>query len=157
MKGHRYCKNFVTASRYGKWTRYFICFPAQNQGTTELENQVDYSIWDNTWRVIIQNVNSALYFEKPWKVCWRYSELSSPIRSLGYRCSGHTQHKPVFCVLHTNKIGVTADTQYMRRMVHLKHWYLSSQTSWPHTSTETNVKHSNYSIQKLLPVLMCTG
>jgi len=26
--------------------RYFICFPLQNQGTSTLENQVDYSIGD---------------------------------------------------------------------------------------------------------------
>jgi len=61
-----------------------------------------------------------------------------------------------FFVFYNNFIGVTAVTQYMSSMVHLNHLYLSSQTSWRHTSNETNVKHFNYFIQKQLRVFMCT-
>ena len=53
-------------------------------------------------------------------------------------------------MFHTILIGVTAVIQLMRSMVHLNHYFLSSQTSWHHTSKETNVKLLNYFIPKPL-------
>ena len=135
--------------------RYFIWFPALNQGTTTLENEVDYSIWDNMWSVIIQNVNSgSVIWEAMESVLLvQWGVLQSALYASDIL---DAQHKLVFCVFHTNFIGVTADIQQMRSMEHLSHWYLSSQTSRHHTSNESDVKHSNYFIQKLLQVLMCT-
>jgi len=108
--------------------------------TKSWHSQVGYTIW-GTWCVIIQNVNSGSVF-------WTAMESNLMVQWAGLVQSTlyasdvlDAQHKPVLCVFHTSFIGVTADIQLMGSMVHLNHCFLSSQTSWHHTSKETNVKH----------------
>ena len=99
---------------------------------------------------ITQNVNSGSVFLKAMGCVFVVQGAGLVQSALQASDILDTQNKPVFCVFHTNLIGVTAVIQLMRSMVHLNHCFLSSQTSWHHTSKETNVKLLNYFIPKPL-------